>query len=102
MTALRDVAEVVRSKNAGPFWLTIDVFFADPERFERGIDSDLSNLGVLAKIYRVDPESILMFAIRELLAIKISLPRPRIQGSFGDTDMHAGQQFVLLLDVEVA
>jgi len=39
--------------------------------------------------------------MRELLAVKISLPRPKIQGSFGDPDMHAGQQFVPLLDVDV-
>jgi hypothetical protein len=102
VTALRDIAEVIRSKNAGPFWLTIDVFFADPEYFERGMASDLSNPGVLAKIYGVDPKSIEVFVVHELLAIKISLPRPRTQGSFGDTDMHAGQQFVPLLDVEIA
>jgi hypothetical protein len=29
------------------------------------------------------------------------MPRPRTQGSFGDTDMRAGQQFVPLLAIDV-
>ena len=32
---LRDVASVIRSKNAGPFELTFDVMFEDPEAYER-------------------------------------------------------------------
>jgi len=54
VTALRDVVEVIRSKNAGPFWLTIDVLFSDPEHFDRGLASDLTNRSALADIYGVD------------------------------------------------
>jgi hypothetical protein len=101
VTTLRDIASVVRSKNAGPFWMTIDVFFDDAEHFGRGIATDLSDPTAVAEIYGVEPECIRVFVLRELLAVKISMPRPRTQGSFGDTDMHAGQQFVPLLAIDV-
>ena len=29
MATLADLAKLVRSKNAGPFWLTIDIMFDD-------------------------------------------------------------------------
>ena len=31
---LGDVAELVRSKNAGPFWMTLDMFFATDSDYE--------------------------------------------------------------------
>ncbi len=35
MPKLRDVCRYVRSKNAGPFWVTIDLFFKDDESFRK-------------------------------------------------------------------
>ena len=32
MATLGDLAKLVRSKNAGPFWLTIDIMFDDARR----------------------------------------------------------------------
>ena len=32
---LAEVAKLIRSKNAGPFWLTFDVMFQDPELYRR-------------------------------------------------------------------
>ena len=37
----------------------------------------------------------------QALAFKFSVPRPRIQGDFGDADMHGGQQYAPLLEIEV-
>ncbi len=37
-----------------------------------------------------------------LHAIKISFPRPVTQGARRDRDMHAGQQYVPLLTMQVA
>jgi len=42
MSAARTVgglADLVRSKNAGPFWQTIDVFFADDETYRAVADN---------------------------------------------------------------
>ena len=35
MARIRDIAKVCRSKNAGPFQLTIDVAFDDPALFRK-------------------------------------------------------------------
>ena len=34
MTVLSEIAEVIRSKNAGPFVVTFDIFFKDQADFE--------------------------------------------------------------------
>lgn len=95
--ALGEVARVVRSKNAGPFWMTIDAFFADEDDYRAACDSPLTDRAFLAATYAVDPDSIEIYRIDPLLAIKISFPRAVPQGSVGDSDQHAGQQYVRLL-----
>jgi len=39
--------------------------------------------------------------VDSLFIIKISYPRPRPQGWIGERDMHAGQQYARLLEVEL-
>lgn len=97
-----DLAEVIRSKNAGPFWLTIDIFCDEYEAFRRLAQSPISDPSAIAEIYSVPAHHVRVWAVSSLLAIKISFPRPIPQGSVGDRDMHGGQQYVPLLGVEVA
>ena len=40
MATLGDLAKLVRSKNAGPFWLTIDIMFDDAEAYRRARDAE--------------------------------------------------------------
>lgn len=101
VTTLRDVATYVRSKNAGPFWLTIDVFLPDRPSFERVVASGLTDPAVVGTTYEVAPASVLVFPIPELNVVKVSFPRPTTQGSRAERDMHGGQQFVPLLDLPV-
>jgi len=101
MTALGDLASVVRSKNAGPFWVTIDIFFADEGSYEQAASSQLTDAQVVADRYHLDSEQVRIFQLPELRALKISFPRKFTQGSVHDRDMHAGQQYVTLLDLEV-
>jgi hypothetical protein len=99
--SLRNLASSVRSKNAGPFWLTLDIFLSDRSTFDRVSHSPVTDPAVIADLYGVDAGRVLVFLVPELLAIKISLPRPVTQGSLHDRDMHAGQQYVPLLDILV-
>ena len=39
MSKVGEVCRHVRSKNAGPFWVTIDLFFRDEELFRRCRDT---------------------------------------------------------------
>lgn len=99
---LGELASQVRSKNAGPFWMTIDIFLPDDESYSRATGSSVTDVHVIGDIYDVAHESVRIFRIPDLHAIKISVPRPAVQGSLRDRDMHAGQQFVPLLDLPVA
>jgi hypothetical protein len=101
MTALGDVAASIRSKNAGPFWVTVDIFLGDDVAYDRVARSCLTDPAVIADLYRIDPQSVLIFCLPALRAVKVSFPRPTIQGSLDDRDMHAGQQYVPLLHVDV-
>ena len=37
MATLGDLAKLVRSKNAGPFWLTIDIMFDNAAAYRRAL-----------------------------------------------------------------
>jgi hypothetical protein len=95
MTRLGDRVLKVRSKNAGPFWVTIDVFCGDPEVFA-DVSVRLSTEAVAA-LYDAPVQLVRRFDIADLNVIKISIPRPNVQGSREDRDMH-GAQWAHLLD----
>ncbi|MFN7224973.1 MAG: DUF4387 family protein [Paracoccaceae bacterium] len=85
----------VRSKNAGPFWVTIDVFCGTAEAYE-AILTRLHTADV-ARLYGTPLQLVKRFDIADLHVIKFSLPRPVVQGSAPDRDMH-GAQWAYLLD----
>lgn len=99
---LRDVAKVVRSKNAGPFELTFDVMFETRELFDLVKTSGVLTPETLAALYNVAPDSIVTFQfIEPALAFKMTLRRPRPQGSIGETDTFGAQQHAPLLGIEL-
>lgn len=93
-----DIATKVRSKNAGPFWVTIDVFCGSAEAYAR-----LSRLATadIARVYSQPEQLLKRFDIPELHVIKISFPRPVVQGSRDDRDMHGAQWAHLLAEMPI-
>src|SRR3954467_70247 len=98
---IADLAVLVRSKNAGPFWLTIDIMFDDPEKYRRVRDSDIVNRAAVAAMFRRDPAEIIVVNHDAALAIKVSFPRPQSSGSKYDSDVYGGQQYAPLLSLPV-
>lgn len=96
VSTLEQIAEQVRSKNAGPFWQTLDVFFKSADDFEHVVTSKVISEQAVADLYQVDPSVVRIFHLPVILAVKISFPRPVTAGSFEDRDLHAGQQHVPL------
>lgn len=90
------LAEHVRSKNAGPFWLTLDVFLRNERDFEFLLESGAITATAIGQLYGVDPQFVQIYEIPELNVVKVSFPRPVPAGSFFDRDQHAGQQFIPL------
>lgn len=91
---LGELALEVRSKNAGPFWMTLEAFMPDDEAYR--VADMLITAGMIGELYRVAPESLRIFRIPQLRVVKVSFPRPLVQGSLHDRDMHAGQHHVPL------
>ena len=96
---LGELAEQVRSKNAGPFWITLDVFFRNKQDYEFVTGSGILSPQLIGRLYRVDPASVKYFELPVLHVVKISFPRPVTAGSFEDRDLHGGQQHVPLAAV---
>jgi len=99
LATLADVAFKVRSKNAGPFWVTVDVFCGDREMFAK--IRDALTVARVARVFQQPEEVVRCFEIADLNVIKYSLPRPCVQGSRFDRDMHGAQWAVLLAELEV-
>lgn len=100
MTALGQIADKVRSKNAGPFWLTIDIFCGDAPRFAQ-ITTALDN-GAVARLFDTPLDTLKRFDIPALHVVKLSFPRPVIQGTRDDRDMHGAAWAVLLAEFDLS
>jgi len=99
---LYDAAEIIRSKNAGPFTLTIDLIFNSPADYEYVLNSPAFTSARIAAIYRVEPTSVHIHSFQRVLAMKIAMPRPvASSGSPGDTDVYGSQQHFPLAELEV-
>jgi Domain of unknown function (DUF4387) len=89
---LGSVADLIRSKNAGPFWMTLDIFCGTDADYEAVAAPGTIEPRNIADLYGVPPDDVRIFHLPNLRAIKVSFPRPVTQGSFTDRDIHAGQQ----------
>ncbi|MDM7458727.1 MAG: DUF4387 family protein [Paracoccus sp. (in: a-proteobacteria)] len=85
----------VRSKNAGPFWITIDIFCGSEEAYQAILPR--IKTAEVARLYGTPEQLVKRFDIADLHVIKFSIPRPVVQGSARDRDMH-GAQWAHLLD----
>jgi len=101
MARIREIAAVCKSKNAGPFELTIDVVFDDPALFEKVKRTGILCPALFARLYRVRAEDVLFTVYEAALAFKATLPRFVPAGDIGDTDVYGAQQHAPLLDVEI-
>jgi Domain of unknown function (DUF4387) len=101
MAKLGDLARLIRSKNAGPFMLTFDVMFETDEAYRKVRDSQVLTKKSFAALYAVPEEEVLFFEHDAAKAIKISIPRPYVQGSREDGDAYGGQQHAPLVDLDV-
>ena len=99
MPELGDIAEKVRSKNAGPFWLTIDIFCGSSDRFAH-IAKHLDDVTV-ATALATSVSDLKRFDIADLNVIKISVPRPTLQGTKDDRDMHGAQWANIIAEMQV-
>ncbi len=99
--SILDAARVIRSKNSGPYELTLDIMFEDRARFELFRDRSLVNPELVGRLYGVRPEEILAIVWFEPAnAVKVTIRRRVASGAPGDTDIYGAQQHAPLLAIE--
>ena len=99
MPEIRDIVQKVRSKNAGPFWVTIDIFCGTPEAFARVRDGLATSQAAAA--LGLPTQELKRFDIADLNVVKLSAPRPTVQGMVDDRDMHGAAWAVLIADLQI-
>ena len=93
---------MIRSKNAKPYRLTLDILFDRKDLFDHVRRSEALTAETVARAYGLDPAWIVSsFVFEPGLAFKFTLRRPVTQGAFGDKDMYGAQQHVPLLDIPI-
>ena len=102
MAKLFELAKVLRSKNSGPFELTLDILFDDAPLYERVKHSNVLTKEVIAKAYNIELKDIHHFVyFDQALGIKITLARKTSSGSAGARDVYGAQQHAPLMDIEI-
>jgi len=98
---LRDLASVIRSKNAGPFELTLDVLLKDDASFELLKQKDIINKQVIARLYKIPEEDVIgIVYFPNARAIKATIVRPMASGALGERDVYGAQQHGPLMAFE--
>lgn len=97
--ALASLAPVIRSKNAGPTQLTIDLFFHDAAAYALAAGSPALSSSAVATLYGLAPDAVARHLLPDILALKFSMPRRICAGNPGDGDVYGAQQHAPLLGV---
>lgn len=99
---LPEVAEVIRSKNAGPYELTLDIIFSRHDEYVRLKEKGFFNAELFADLYGVDPDMILKVTYFDAAsAVKATMVRPCVSGAPGDADIYGAQQHAPLLTLQI-
>jgi hypothetical protein len=88
---------MVRSKNAGPFTLTIDVIFNEPED-AAAFYAEFTSGDASPELGPVSAPGAQFFLDRRAAAVKITTGRLIPAGSFGDLDLYGCQQHVGVME----
>ncbi|PVH89439.1 hypothetical protein DL98DRAFT_402406 [Cadophora sp. DSE1049] len=106
-TTLAEIAPVIRSKNSGPYDITLDVVFSSLPVYNIIKKSDLLAKKAIARLYHLDESAIIWCGFfDQAMAFKATIPRMRdgkfvSSGAYMETDVHASQQYAGLLDLKL-
>lgn len=104
MPSLQQLASVLRSKNAGPFQVTIDLILPDAATWRRVLQAGVLDAERIAALYGVPPAEVSVIPFERVHAVKVTIPRcsgVRGSGSAFDRDVYGAQQHGLIAEMEV-
>ena len=99
---LYEKAKILRSKNSGPFEVTLDILFENEQDYLDVKNGNKITEEVIVRIYKLELEDIHHFVFfDQALGIKITIARKISSGSPGDRDVYGAQQHAPLMNIEV-
>jgi hypothetical protein len=98
---LSDIAQVIRSKNAGPRRLTLDIIFGSDADYQRAAQSPGLGAETIGRLYNVPADQVTIIPYPVGRAIKIVMARAIMAGDPGDLDVYGAQQHAPLLGIEI-
>lgn len=99
---LIDLTKIIRTKNSGPFIITIDIIFNEGDIYYKLKRKNYFSIEWWAKIYNINIEDVLsVIYFDPVFAVKANIKRFVPSGDFGDTDVYGAQQHAPLLEVEI-
>ena len=98
---LIDIADVIRSKNSGPYELTFDIIFKDFSMYRKVAGAKIFNASMFAALYGINENTVMeVVNFDPAKAIKITIERPLCSGNLGETDVYGAQQHAPLMGFE--
>ena len=97
MKKLIDYTKILRSKNAGPLFITFDLIFNNNE--DMHYVSERLTKEHISKAYDVSVDKIDIIVYSVVNSIKITFPRKNISGSLVDNDIYGCQQHMPLAKI---
>lgn len=99
---LTELAAVIRSKNAGPYELTIDILFKSEQHYSALKEINFFTRDLFARLYGVGVDQIVNLVYFDpASAVKCTLVRPMVSGTPGDADVYGAQQHAPVLSLQV-
>ena len=98
---LIDIADVIRSKNSGPYEITFDIMFKDFNMYRKIADAKVFNAPMFAALYGISEDKVMeVINFDPAKAIKITIERPLCSGNLGESDVYGAQQHAPLMGLE--
>jgi hypothetical protein len=91
MAELWELTTLIRSKNAAPFEITLDIIAKDRAALDRIRTADAMQPAAIAALYGLPADQVKVLLLERVNALKISMPRPTPSGHVRDTDIFGGQ-----------
>lgn len=102
MATLFELAKVLRSKNSGPFEVTLDILFDSESVYQQVKNSGKITKRAICDLYQLKEDQVhhLVF-FDQALGIKITMAREVSSGSIGDRDVYGAQQHAPLMKITI-
>lgn len=99
---ITELTNIIRSKNSGPYELTMDLMFNSPENYHYVSKNNIINKELICELYRITPDQVIgIVHFEPAYAIKVTIVRPICSGDLGETDVYGAQQHAPLLSIQV-